>query len=321
MSERVSTSDLPPAGRTEAWNELYAEHMSQVEFTPTDWQSFSAELRINRLGPVELARLNVDRCSIERTGRHLGKSPRLYSFLLQASGGSVFYHYGREARLSKGDFVLCDNGMPHQFRTVTPSVMIMLRVTPELLAEYLPSPERFCGRQLGGAVGITNTAAAMVQSLSERDSFGTRDDESRIARHLVDMISITYTMGLKSQPSRAARHSRHRDIVRYIENHLHDRSLTAESVAAGVHLSPRRVRTIFADSGEHVMAFVLRRRLEDSAQRMRDPCWSGETLMKIASSCGFKSATHFTHSFRDHFGMSPREYRRDFTGGEAGGEK
>ncbi len=43
---------------------------------------------------------------------------------------------------------------------------------------------------------------------------------------------------------------------------------------------------------------------------MRDPAWSGQTLMKIAFSWGFNSAAHFTRSFRDQFGMSPREYRR-----------
>jgi AraC-like DNA-binding protein len=320
--ERVSTSDLPATGRTAAWNDLYSEHMSRVEFTPADQQSFRAELRIGRLGPVQLARLNLDRCSIERTGRHLGDSPRLYSFLLQASGSSVFNHYGREARLSRGDFVLCDNAMPHQFTTVTPSVMIMVRVTPELLAEYLPSPERFCGRQLGCAVGIAHTAAAMVQSLSEQASFGARDYEARIARHLIDVISITYTMGMHSLPASAASHRRHRDIIRYIEDHLHDRSLTADSVASGVHLSPRRLRTIFySGSGEKILSFVLRRRVEECARRMRDPAWKGETLMKIALSCGFNSAAHFARAFRNHFGMSPREYRGGFVGGEAGGEE
>jgi AraC-like DNA-binding protein len=320
--ERVSTSDLPLAGRTAAWNELYSGHMSRVEFTPADRQSFSAELRIGRLGPVELANLHVDRCSIERSGRHLGESPRLYSFLLQVSGRSMFYHYGREARLSPGDFVLCDNGMPHQFTTITPSKMIMVRVTPELLGEYLPSPERFCGQHLGCAVGITHTAAAMVQALSEQASFGTRDYEARLARHLVDVISITYTMGLQSPPASAAGHRRHRDIIRYIEDHLHDRTLTAESVAAGVHLSPRRLRTIFfSGSGEKMLAFVLRRRVEECARRMRDPAWKGETLMKIAFSCGFNSAAHFTRAFRGHFGVSAREYRRQLVDEETGGEE
>jgi AraC-like DNA-binding protein len=318
--ERVSTSGLPSMGRTAAWNDLYSSRMSRVEFTPGDQQSFGAELSIGRLGPVKLAKLYVDRCSIERTTRHLAESPRLYSFLLQASGSSVFYHYGREAQLSEGDFVLCDTGMPHHFTTFNPSVTIMVRVTPELLEEYLPSPERFCGLHLGRAVGVTNTAAAMVRALSEQASFGTRDYEARIARHLLDMISISYTMGFETHPVSAASHRRHNDIIRYIEDHLHDPALTADSVASGVHLSPRHLRTIFAGSGEKMSAYILRRRLEECARRMRDPAWSGQTLMKIAFSRGFNSAAHFTRSFRNHFGVSPREYRRNLAGPESDGE-
>jgi AraC-like DNA-binding protein len=285
--------------------------MSRVEFTPGDHYSFGAELRIGRLGPVKLATLSVDRCIIERTRRHLAQSPRLYSFLLQASGSSIFCHYGREARLAEGDFVLCDTGMPHYFQTSNHSVTTMVRVTPEVLDEYLPSPEQFCGVHLGRAVGVTHTTAAMVRSLSEQVSFGTPDYERRIARHLLEMISISYTMGFDCQSSPSATAWRRRnDIIRYIEDHLHDPNLSVESVANGVHLSTRHLRTIFSASGEKLSAYILRRRLEDCARRMRDPAWSGQTLMKIALSRGFNSAAHFTRAFRDHFGMSPREYRR-----------
>jgi AraC family transcriptional activator of tynA and feaB len=165
--ERVSTTGLPATGRMAAWNDLYSSHMSRVEFTPGDQQQFDAELSIARLGPVKLAKLSVDRCSIERTRRHLAQSPRLYSFLLQASGSSVFGHYGHEAHLSEGDFVLCDTGMPHYFNTDSPSVTVMVRVAPDVLREYLPSPEQFCGLHLGRAVGVTGTVAAMVRSLSD----------------------------------------------------------------------------------------------------------------------------------------------------------
>lgn len=313
--ERVSTSSLPPAGRTAAWNDLYSAHMSRVEFTPGDQYSFGAELSIGRLGPVKLATLAVDRCSIERNRRHLMQSPRLYSFILQASGSSVFYHYGREARLAEGDFVLCDTGMPHHFHTGNPSVTIMVRVTPDVLDEYLPSPEQFCGLHLGRAVGVTHTTAAMVRSLSEQASFGSRDYETRIARHLLEMISISYTMGFDCNASLSASTWRRRnDIIRYIEDHLHDPALSVESVASGVHISTRHLRTIFSASGEKLSAYILRRRLEDCARRIRDPAWSRQTLMKIAFSRGFNSAAHFTRAFRDHFGVSPREYRRGAEG-------
>jgi AraC-like DNA-binding protein len=310
--EKVSTIGLPPAGRTAAWNDIYSSHMSRVEFTPGDQHSFGAELSIGRLGPVKLAKLSVDRCSIERNRGHLTQSPRLYSFLLQAAGSSVFSHYGREARLSEGDFVLCDTGMPHHFHTGNPSMTIMVRVTPEVLTEYMPSPERFCGLQLGRAVGVTHTAAAMVRSLSEQVAFRSgRYYEARIARHLLEMISIAYSIGFEDKPTGSAGAWRRRnDIIRYIEDHLHDPSLTVNSVAEGLGLSARHLRTLFSESGEKLSAYILRRRLEECARRMSDPAWRGETLMKIAFSRGFNSAAHFTRTFRDHFKVGPREYRR-----------
>ncbi|HEY8508875.1 MAG TPA: helix-turn-helix domain-containing protein [Steroidobacteraceae bacterium] len=310
--ETFSTVGLPAAGRLAAWTDLYSAHMSRVEFTPADSHQFDAELSIGHLGPVTLAKLSVAPCSIERNRRHLAHSPRLYSFLLQAQGSSVFYHCGRESRLSEGDFVLCDTGMPHYFHTENPSVTIMVRVQPSVLREYLPSLEQFCGLPLGRAVGITNTVAAMVRALSDQSDFRLCPEyEGRVARYLLEMISISYSTGFNCcTTSSAAVWRRRNDVIRYIEDHLGDPTLTAESVADGVHLSQRYLRAIFAASGEKVSDYIRRRRLEECARKIRDPAWRGSSLMKIAFSSGFNSAAHFSRAFHEHFGVSPREYRR-----------
>ena len=311
--ERLTTVGLRAAGRVAAWNDLYSSRMSRVEFTPGDQSRFDAELSIGQLGPVKLAKLSVDSCSIERTSRHLAQSPRLYSFLLQAKGSSVFCHYGREARLAEGDFVLCDTGMPHYFCTENPSVTIMVRVMPAVLREYLPNIDQFCGVHLGRAVGVTGTVAAMVQSLSEHADFGSCPDyEGRVASYLLEMLSISYTVGFDDRPPASPRIGRRRnDIIRYIEDHLRDPSLTVESVANGVHVSPRYLRAIFSGSEESVSAYIRRRRLEECARKLRDPAWRGHTMMKIALSYGFNSAAHFSRSFHEQFGVIPREYRRN----------
>jgi AraC-like DNA-binding protein len=125
------------------------------------------------------------------------------------------------------------------------------------------------------------------------------------------MLSIAYTLGLgHDTPASPALWRRRTEVIRYIEEHLHDPTLSAAAVADGVRLSTRHLRTIFAGSGEKLSAYILRRRLEECARRMRDPAWHSQTLMQIAFSRGFNSAAHFARCFREHFGMSPREYRR-----------
>jgi AraC-like DNA-binding protein len=189
----------------------------------------------------------------------------------------------------------------------------MVRVMPDVLREYLPGYERFCGLHLGKAVGVTNTLAAMVQSLSEQADFGAYPDyENRVARYLLEMISISYTMGFdcRSSSTSADVWRRRNEVIRYIEDHLRDPALTAESVAEGVHLSPRYLRAIFSASGGKVSDYIRRRRLQECARKLRDPAWSGHSLMKIAFSSGFNSAAHFSRAFHEEYGVSPREYRR-----------
>ncbi|MCW3837692.1 helix-turn-helix domain-containing protein [Sphingomonas canadensis] len=300
-------------GRTAAWNAIYSSRMSNVEFATTDQNRFDAELRIGQIGPVKLARLSVDcNYSAERARRHIVRNaPRLYNFLLQAQGSSTFHHCGHEARLSEGDIVLVDTGLPHHFVTDDVSTTIMVRVPSEVLREYLPTPEQFCGLQLGRAIGLTGTLAAMVQSLSERVEPGFSGYEGRVARYLLEMISMSYTMGFESVSTGSATlWQRRNEIVRYVEDNLRDPELTPASIAAALRLSPRYLRTVFSISGEKVSAYILRRRLEECARQMRNRAWNGHTLTEIAFSWGFNSAAHFTRCFRDQFGAAPRDYRR-----------
>lgn len=311
--ELLSTQGLPAFGRAAAWGELYATRMSQCEFTPGDKEKFDAELRIGKLGPVKLARLSLDRCSVERKQAHIARnSPRLYNFLLQAEGESTFYHCGKEAELVAGDFVLCDTGLPHYFLTHDQSVTVMVRVPHEILRTHLPTPEQFCGERLGRASGLTGTVAAMVRELSSGMSTGIGPvQEERVARYLLEMMSMSYTIGVDAaEDLSAVAWQLRKNVIQYIEDNLRDPELSPSSISAGLRVSARYLRTVFVSAGDNMRAYILRRRLEECARQMCNPAWRAHTLTEIAFSWGFNSAAHFTRKFHEKYGMAPREYRR-----------
>ncbi|MGC1269799.1 MAG: helix-turn-helix domain-containing protein [Croceibacterium sp.] len=317
--ELFSTDGLPTAGRAAAWGAIYATRMSKVDFVPGDKEKFDAELRMSQLGPVKLARLTVDRCSVERKQSHIASgTPRAYNFLLQAEGASTFYHCGKESALVAGDFVLCDTGLPHYFLTNDHSVTVMVRVPPQVLRSYLPTPEQFCGQQLGRANGLTGTVAAMVRELSAGIGQGiTPTYEDRVARYLLEMMSMSYTLGVDQvQEASAIAWQRRKDVLQYIEDNLRDPELSSASISAGLRVSPRYLRTVFSPGGEKISAYMLRRRLEECARQIANPAWCGHTLTEIAFSWGFNSAAHFTRTFRERYGLAPREYRRAAVGAE-----
>ncbi len=96
----------------------------------------------------------------------------------------------------------------------------------------------------------------------------------------------------------------------HIEQNLRDPELCPSAIAAGLRLSPRYLRAIFAASKETVSAYVLRRRLEECARELLNPRLQRLSITDIAFGWGFNSGPHFARSFREHFGMTPRDYRR-----------
>jgi len=311
--ESYSTEAFPVANRASAWSKLYSQQLNRVNFTPADRHDFAARLSLGQLGPIQLASMFANRSNIERTRSHISPSARrLYSFLLQARGTSVLDHCGNEARLNQGDFVLCDSAAPHSFTLGDDSMVIMLRVDAALIKKHLPTPERFCGLRLDNDVGLTGTMSAMVEKLNTQIQNGFHSTyDGRFARHVLEMLSMAYAIGFEEQPEGSAvMRSRQSEVIRYIEDNLRDPELSPASVAAGLRISPRYLRTLFAGRGEKASNYIVRRRLEECAKQLRNPSWSGHTLTEIAFAWGFNSAAHFTRTFHEHFGMAPRDYRR-----------
>ncbi len=122
---------------------------------------------MSKLGPVQFVRMSANRSTIERTRRHIrAGAPRLYSYLLQVRGSGILNHWGHEAHLSEGDFVLCDSAVPHSFTIGDNSTILMLRVEARMMREHLPTPEQYCGLRLRHDVGLGRTMSAMVEQLN-----------------------------------------------------------------------------------------------------------------------------------------------------------
>ena len=311
--QSYNSDTLPAATRTSAWNALYSKQLNNVEFTPANNSDFAARLSLGRLGPIQFARMCTNRTNIMRTRKHiLPSQQRLYSFLLQASGSSTLSHCGQEAQLTAGDFALCDSSAPHNFTVDDNSIVIMLRIDAKTLNKHLPTPERFCGLHLKNQVGLTATMATMLERLNKQLEKGfTSTYDERFAQNLLEMLSMSYAIGFDLEPDvSAVLRGRHAEVIRYIEDNLRDPNLSPASIAEGMRISPRYLRTIFASSGEKVSSYVIRRRLEECAKQIRDPNWCGHTLTEIAFGWGFNSASHFTRTFHEHHGVAPREYRR-----------
>ena len=311
--DRVSTDGLRPARKAQAWSELYSGVLAAADFIPFD-DDFSAGLAMSHVGPLGLARLATGRCAINRTAAHIDRSsPRLYSIILQARGRGLFSQEGNRVVLGPGDLALCDHTLPHSRVLERDAETLLIRVPAEMIAEYLPKPQQLCGRRLPAGAGLAPSAAVMARGLWQRLEHGFAPRyEDCFAHHLLELIGTSYAMAFGADA----------DSLLLIRNHVDDRlydpGFKAGAIGAELGFGPREVRRLFAASDESPRDYLLRRRLQEAARRLRDPCWRGHTIAEIAHCCGFASNAVFTRSFREHYDLSPTQYRAQAPA--AGGE-
>jgi len=98
-----------------------------------------------------------------------------------------------------------------------------------------------------------------------------------------------------------------RKMADYIEKHYQEVSLTAESVAAVVGLSPNYARAKFKEAtGKSISASIGEMRFHKACELLRT---TNLPAGRIAALVGFENAKYFYGAFKKHFGVTPGEYR------------
>ncbi len=95
---------------------------------------------------------------------------------------------------------------------------------------------------------------------------------------------------------------------RYMEDHLAE-PLTIPALSRMAMLSATTFKDAFRRLyGLPVHAWLRQRRMERAAELLRTPPFS---VLGVAQSVGYGSASQFTAAFRRQYGMTPAKYRKD----------
>ena len=83
--------------------------------------------------------------------------------------------------------------------------------------------------------------------------------------------------------------------------------LSVRAIARHLGFSSSRVSYLFKESYGSPLAVAVRAlRLESAAHLLLT---TPRPIKDVAHSVGFIDASHFAHSFRNHFGVSPRDFK------------
>jgi AraC-like DNA-binding protein len=162
-----------------------------------------------------------------------------------------------------------------------------------------------------GALLAPDSAAARVLSdyllsLGENLARATQDEAPALIRATVGLIDAL-TAG-NDVASHLAQSATLDSACRYIEAHLADPGLGVGAICRYLRCSRATLYRLFSGHGG-IQDYIRRRRLVACFKAIGSPRQAHRRIYDIALDFGFTSPSHFSHLFRAHFGMTPREAR------------
>ena len=235
-----------------------------------------------------------------------------FFLVLQLEGTSFNRQGERDAKLLPGDFTLCASTQPYEMLLPTRARRLVLGVADGLMRRHLACPDNVVAVRMVGNRGISGLLSDFIKSLwACRHESWDPAVTLRMSYTVLDLIAAAYSVTPHAQCEHSSLVTAHRArIVSYIESHLRDADLNPTRIAQACRITPRYLHHLFAQEAETVTQYIQRRRLEECARALIAAPVRGRLVTEIAFEYGFTSLTHFGRVFRNHYGITPSEYRR-----------
>jgi AraC-like DNA-binding protein len=311
--ESFSTENLAPQKRLDYWNELNSKVAAPTVTETTDLPSFSPSLTRTRVDCLWMGLVHSSPAIVHHTREHVARTRESLFFLqIQLQGNSRVAQDGRDTELQVGDFVLLDSTRPYHMSFDAANKVLVVGIPDSQLRRQLLHPDRLVAFRMSYQNSLNSLLSDFARGCWRQCESGAQTAASNLASALLNLTAAAYANLAESHAAGSEHVEAMRlRIIRHIEKHLGDSDLSPTSIAAMLATSSRYVHSIFTRGEETVSRYILRRRLEESARVLASASQRSRSVSAIAFDYGFASCTNFGKVFREHYGMTPTEYRQE----------
>jgi AraC-like DNA-binding protein len=273
-------------------------------------EGFRGRVSQRSLDRLDLARIESQAQLVRRTETDIARSPNAgYYANLQLRGTGLTTQDGHTALTQPGDLTLVDTEKPFTFEFGDDFQQLSLHIPGDMLPAAPDQPVRTATR-IRTASGV---GAAIRHALQAIDAGNLAPrSAARLAEHTCGLLTVALEQPVTSGAPSARRHRRLLDAaLDDIAEHLAEGDLSPARTAARLGISNRLLHQLFAGTEHSYTATVRRRRLEQAHRDLVDPARAELRVIDVAADNGFADVTHFHRVFRQAYGYTPAQLRRD----------
>jgi AraC-like DNA-binding protein len=300
-----STVGLPEEQRVELWESHNAHALIALRcrtLTAAVLEATEINVQVER---VHLARVRGSSHVVERDLPMIRQRPAdSVALFFSLAGEAFFYHDDGVRTVQPGQMLMCDADRPFMRGFSQGLEELVLKIPRDVFADVTGIDGIRRPVVVNFAAGTNSFAHTLARQVGRaaRDLDSDPADEQTLLE-LVAAVAGGHRDADLAGAHRAAAHT-------YIDQHLHDPTLSATQVATAVGISTRHLSRVFAGAGTSVPKFVLIRRLEAARRLLVKPAATSMTIAEVAHRCGFTSAAHFSTAFATHYGERASDARR-----------
>jgi AraC-like DNA-binding protein len=311
MSQSFSTELVPLLDRQDAWVWNAKQICGDCRFEFPQRQPFHGSIERRVLAESGLTRFSSTPLAFAKFPVVEANSrDRSCILITQLRGARRYVQAGSVVLLRPRDCTIIDSGRPWSSDCPSPCARLYMRLPHWLVEDRLQTKMLPVVPRIAGDSGLGATLFHLATSLYEQAEMLT--PQEGLAALDAYLAILSGCLGHPVSQPEVQKHSAEMfvRINHFIETQLADPALDPTRIAAGLGISVRHLHRLLQTKNVTVSGLILGRRLERCRTELADPTSLHRNITEIAYGWGFCDSAHFSRRFREQYGVSPREFRR-----------
>ncbi|WPO43259.1 helix-turn-helix domain-containing protein [Tardiphaga sp. 42S5] len=306
-----TTDTLPERDQFSYWKEVLCEAYIALDPTRPSSGAFAGTVTAQPLASVNVTTIASTRQKIHRGRSEISRMPAEVYFLnLQIRGQCRMSQGGRSALIQPGEFSLVDSTEPYLNDYCSDDwLQYSFRIPRHLLRPHLRNADRVTATSVSANGGVGTVAVEFLMSIT-RNAHTLSPTAAQLSHSMIELVAMS--LGATSSAIEAGEGSARKalcaSVMNHIERNIADPELSPAKVAAHFGVSPRYLHRVLEEGSRSFGRTVLEERLDRCAQDLGSA--RKETISEVAMRWGFNDLSHFSRTFRQRFGKTPRDFRQ-----------
>lgn len=313
MLANYATAEVAKRERFEFWREAVCDVYVKLGCDAEERHDFRGHLQVERFSEISISHVGGSAHEAVRRERDISRSDSSDFLLsLQLQNHSRLSQRAATTILRPMDFALYSSSDPYRLSLSEGFSQIVLQFPKRKLLSRLPDAEMLTASRVDGQLGLGPMVARNIVELSRVMSEQLPAAQVLAQETLLDMIAMALASNVQTAVHLS--HPEQHILMRarsFVQSNLTDESLNRKRVAAAVGVSVRRLNEVFALEGQSISGFIRHARLEQVSADLVDPRFAAQRIGELSCKWGFTNSQHFSKLFRNTYGRSPRDFRRE----------